>query len=252
MTERLNYIWRVFATALAFSAFGLGGLILRMSVFPLLALCVRQDEQRKRLARLVVHHSFRSFIALARVLGLLSYEITGQTRLRRKGLLVLANHPTLIDVVFLISLIPDADCVVKPALKRNPFTRSPISACAYICKDSGIGFVDDCIQSIKCGHNLVIFPEGTRTPLDGTLTLQRGAANIALRGPCDITPVHIRCEPRSLAKGQRWWRIPPRPMHFTIEVLNDIPIADFCQGANESLAARTLTRFLQEMFSEKQ
>ena len=58
-----------------------------------------------------------------RCLGLMTYEIRGRERLRRDGLLILANHPTLIDVVLLVSLLPNADCVVKSAVARNAFMK---------------------------------------------------------------------------------------------------------------------------------
>ena len=80
-------------------------------------------------------------------------------RLDRNGLLVLANHPTLVDVVLLVSRLPNADCVVKSRLANNPFTRGPVRATVYICNDNGAGLVDDCIASVRSGHNLLIFPE---------------------------------------------------------------------------------------------
>ncbi|MBL8508317.1 MAG: 1-acyl-sn-glycerol-3-phosphate acyltransferase, partial [Chitinimonas sp.] len=171
MLELLDRGWRVIATAIAFSSFGLGGLLLRLVYFPLLQLIVRERARQTRLARLSIHHTFRLFIELMRVLGILRYEIVGAERLRRPGLLILANHPTLIDVVFLISLVPNADCVVKAALARNPFTRGPVRATGYICNDSGAGLVEDCVASVHAGNNLIIFPEGTRTPVAGPMKL---------------------------------------------------------------------------------
>ncbi|KMN49123.1 acyltransferase [Chromobacterium violaceum] len=248
MAKRCNYFWRLLATAIAFSAFGLGGALFSLSVFPLLILLIRDPEKRTLLSRRVVQMSFAGFILLMRALGLLSYRIVGAEKLNRHGLLILANHPTLIDVVFLISLLPNADCVVKSSLARNPFTRGPVRASNYICNDSSEGLVQDCIRSLRAGNNLVIFPEGTRTPLDGSLKLQRGAANIAVRGKRSITPVTIRCEPRGLAKGQAWWRIPAKPIRFTIEVGDDLAVEPFTQDCGEAIAARSLTRHLHEFF----
>ncbi|GAB3246058.1 lysophospholipid acyltransferase family protein [Chitinimonas naiadis] len=253
MFERLDRGWRVLATAIAFSTFGIGGLVLRLVYFPLLQLLVRHRARQARLARLAVHHAFRLFIELMRVLGLVKYRIEGVERLHRKGLLILANHPTLIDVVFLISRVPDADCVVKASLARNPFTRGPVRATDYICNDSGAGLVEDCIRSVRAGHNLIIFPEGTRTPVNGQMKLQRGAANIAIRGACDITPVTIRCEPLSLNKGRPWWRVPAQASVFTIEVHDDIAVQPFLEraGNEPALAARQLTEYLHHYFSRE-
>lgn len=251
MLERLDRCWRVFATAIAFSVFGVGGVMLRIGVFPLLELGVRNRASRVRYARLVIHHAFRAFIELMRVLGILRYRIDGLEKLGGKGQLVLANHPTLIDVVFLISLLPNADCVVKSSLARNPFTRGPVRATNYICNDEGADLIQDCIASVKLGNSLVIFPEGTRTPVNGTMKLQRGAANIAVRGLCDITPVTIRCNPLSLTKGLPWWRVPRKRMYFTISVQDPIPVAPFLEQAQgeAAIAARQLTQHLQQYFS---
>lgn len=249
MFERINHAWRVFGTGLSFLSFGLGGMLLWLLVFPLLTLFVRDPVRRSRYARRIIHTSFAGFIGLMHRLGVLTYEVRGLERLQRDGLLVLANHPTLIDVVFLVSLIPNADCVVKSRLARNPFTRGPIRATGYICNDNGAGLVDDCIASVRSGKNLIIFPEGTRTPRSGPGRLQRGAANIAVRGVLDITPVIIRCTPPTLSKGEKWYRIPSRRFHVAIEVQDDLPVASFLSGTSEAIASRRLTEFLTAYFA---
>jgi len=253
MLEWIDRGWRVVATALAFSVFGIGGVVLRLVAFPFLHVCVRDDGRRVKFARLIIHYGFRAFIELMRILGILQYRIDGLEKLGQRGQLVLANHPTLIDVVFLISLLPNADCVVKSSLARNPFTRGPVRATNYICNDVGADLVQDCIASVRTGNSLVIFPEGTRTPVNGTMTLQRGAAHIAVRGLCDITPVTIRCIPLSLTKGLPWWRVPQRRMQFTITVHDAIPVAPFIAHADGemAIAARRLTQHLQRYFSKE-
>lgn len=242
--------WRLVGTAVSFAAFGLGGALLGLLVFPLLRLVVRDPVRLSRLARRLIRRLFAGHVWLMHRLGVLSYEILNVERLQRPGRLVLANHPTLIDVVFLVSLIPEADCVVKGRLATNPFTRGPVKATGYIFNDNGAGLIEDCIASVRSGKNLVIFPEGTRTPHGETLgPLQRGAANIAVRGALDVTPVLISCRPRTLGKGEKWYLVPSRRFHIRIEVLPDIPVAPFLAGeAAEALAARRLTEHLSETF----
>ena len=249
MFERINHAWRLFATGLSFFSFGLGGVALWLFVFPVLTLLVRDPVRRSRHARAIIHHTFAGFIGLMHRLGVLTYEVRGRERLQRSGLLVLANHPTLIDVVFLVSLIPNADCVVKSRLAGNPFTRGPVKATGYISNDNGAALVDDCIASVRSGKNLIIFPEGTRTPRAGAGQLQRGAANIAVRGVLDITPVIIRCDPPTLSKGEKWYHIPSRRFHVAIEVQDDLPVAPFISGTSEAIASRRLTEFLTAYFA---
>lgn len=251
MIDAIGRGWRIVATALSFSLFGVGGVLLWLVVFPLLTLCVRNRIDRGRYARATIRFCFARFIGVMRALGVLTYEIRGAERLQRRGMLVLANHPTLIDVVFLVSLIADADCVVKSRLARNPFTRGAVRASGYICNDVGADLVEDCIASVRSGKNLIIFPEGTRTPPQGALPLQRGAANIAVRGGIDVTPVVIRCEPPTLAKGQKWYRIPSRRFHILVEVGEDFAVAPFLDGTTKALAARKLTHHLTEFFDRE-
>jgi len=251
MIEQLDRLWRTGATGVCFALFGLGGLGLRFLVFPTLSLSSREPARRSQLARRWIRGSFRLFVGLMSTLGVLSYELHGFERLRRRGLLVLANHPSLIDVVFLMAFIDHADCVVKAALLNNPFTRGPVRATGYICNDSGPELIDQCIASLRAGNNLILFPEGTRTAVAGSRPLRRGAANVAVRGECDITPVLIRCEPPTLGKGGKWYRVPPRRVHYRLEVRDDIRIDDFLAPGSPAIAARRLTRHLQEFFARE-
>ncbi len=246
---RGNRLWRVLATGLSFLAFGVGGVLFGLLAFPALNIGVRDEARRRRLARKLVQRSFAFHIELMRVLGVLTYEIRGRERLQRDGLLVLANHPTLIDVVFLVSLLPNADCVVKSAVARNPFMRGPVRAAGYVSNDDGAGLVEDCIAAVKAGGNLVIFPEGTRTVRGQPPKLQRGAANIAVRGRLDVTPVRLSCTPMTLGKGEKWYRVPTRRFHVVVDVQEDLPIARFLDAAEpgtggDAAAARRLNDYL--------
>ena len=249
MFDRIERFCRILTTGLSFAVFGLGGLVLRIVVFPLLNIFIWEHQMRIKLARHAIRLSFRGFIDFMRMLGVLRYEITGLERLERRGLLILANHPTLLDTVFLMAFVKQADCVVKGKLWDNPFTHGPVSAAGYINNESSTGLVEDCIHSLRNGGNLIIFPEGTRTPHDGQISLKRGAANIAVRGQCNVTPVAIRCTPPTLRKGEKWWHVPHRRMHFTIAVHDDIKIDSFIEESGSAvLAARHLTDYLQNYF----
>ncbi|WP_338765292.1 lysophospholipid acyltransferase family protein [Massilia sp. METH4] len=257
MVERLGRYWRVGATGLSFALFGVGGLVLRLVVFPLLHVMVWRRERRVAAARSIIRLAFRAYVDVMRALGVLRYEVRGLEKLDRQGLLILANHPTLIDTVFLMAFVRNADCIVKGALWNNPFTRGPVRAAGYISNEGGKNgsdadaLVKDCIASLEGGNNLIVFPEGTRTPASGVISLKRGAANVAVRGARPITPVVIRCDPPTLGKGEKWWRVPPRRVRFSLHVQDDVAVEPFLQDTSDVLAARRLTEFLQDYFTGK-
>ena len=252
MINRIERCWRIFGTGLSFVLFGTGGLLLRILVFPFLNLFVRNAEKRSLVSRQIIRSSFILFIWIMRTLGVLRYSIMGAERLDRSGLLIIANHPTLIDTIFLMSITHNADCIIKSSLWRNPFTHGPVHAAGYIRNDDGAELIDDCIAALNKGSNLIIFPEGTRTPDDGVVRIKRGATNIAVRGKRNITPVVIHCTPKTLGKNMKWWRVPEKRVHFTIEVKEDIDISAFIgQDTNEVMAVRRLTDYIENFFNEE-
>jgi 1-acyl-sn-glycerol-3-phosphate acyltransferase len=251
MRERAFYFWRLLATAACFAVFGLGGLLL-LVVFPLLRLVVWNKQRQVAYAKRVIQRAFQIFVGLMHGLGVLRFEVIGRERLNRHGLLILANHPTLIDTLFLMSFVGRADCIVKADLQTNLFTRGAVNAGGFICNNHGTEFINDCTRSLQCGNNLIVFPEGTRTPPNGQICLKRGAANIAVRAKRNVTPVLITCRPRTLGKHEKWWKIPPNRVNFRIEVQEDIKIDQFInESVSEIIAARHLTTYLQTYFSER-
>jgi 1-acyl-sn-glycerol-3-phosphate acyltransferase len=249
MLRSVIRFWRVFGTGLGFLAIGVGGVL----VFPLINVFVPRRQRRTDLARDLIGFTFRCIVRSMRAMGVFEYEITGLERLQRRGLLILANHPTLIDIVFLMAFVKRADCIVKGALWRNPFTHCTVRAAAYIRNDgNGARLVEQCVAAIRGGNNVIIFPEGTRTPCDGSIALKRGAANVAVRALRSVTPVLIRCKPLMLAKGAKWWRLPSKPSFFNIAVNEDIDVLPFVVDAgSEVLAARRLTEYLRTYFAQE-
>src|SRR5262245_37584540 len=112
--------WRVARTGIAFAVFGAGALILAIAVLPALGWCGSRDRRERR-AQWLIHLGFRIFVWFMTALGLIRVTREGTERLHaRSAVLIIANHPTLIDVVLLVACMPQADCVVKQASWRNP------------------------------------------------------------------------------------------------------------------------------------
>lgn len=249
MAGPMNRAWRIFATGFSFTCFGLGAVLLGFTVLPLLR--ISNLDARVGVARVqrAVSASMRVFVWLMKSLGLLTYEVRGRERLAMRGQFVIANHPTLIDVVFLVGFMPEVDCIVKQALWRNVFLRWPVYWAGYISNTSGEGLVNACADALARGRSLIVFPEGTRTRPGEPLAFQRGAAQIALAAARDLLPVTITCEPITLHKGNAWYRVPARRPHWVISVGDPIPISKFLGvGEPQSLAARHLTQALVQWF----
>jgi 1-acyl-sn-glycerol-3-phosphate acyltransferase len=239
--------WRIFATGLSFSLFGLYALLLALTICPLVAVCSFNADTRSRRVQLVVHKACGHFIGMLTALGLLRCEIIGREHLEQaQGRLIVANHPSLIDAVFLLSWLPQADCIVKQALTVNPLLRWTVAWAGYIGNAAPDELVVRCADKLRAGRTLIIFPEGTRTVPGRKAVFRRGAARVALLSEAEVTPVQIRCEPTTLIKGERWWQVPERPPRYRFMVGEPFSIARFKLDASaHSSAARRLTHYLE-------
>lgn len=228
--------------------FGFGGLLLSMVWFNLLLIFQHDVMRRRQIARRSISASFRFFLWSARKLGVLDYHIDGiETLQTDRSCLVVANHPTLIDYVLLASVMPDADCLVKADLQKNPFFRGVIRSADYLLNSQSDALLPDCQQRLDKGDAIIIFPEGTRTRYGEPMVLQRGAANIAVRCGCDLRVVHIHCSQQTLGKQSRWYHIPPEKPYFAVSVRERISNQTFmAPEVARPLAARRLNSLLQQ------
>lgn len=250
MTDHVPYWWRLVGTGFSFAMFGLGALVLAIPI-SLNRLWPGDPVARARRGQYFVHRAFQLMVWLMESLGLMRCQVDGRERLNQTGQLVIANHPTLIDVVCLIAHIRHANCIVKWQLWRNPFTLGPVSGAGYISNGDSQAMVDQAVAWLRAGGSMVIFPEGTRTRPGQALSFQRGAANIALRAECRLTPVFIRCTPTTLTKSEPWYRIPPRRFLLGLRVGEDIKLAPFLEEGVTPRAVRRLNHHLEQRFKQE-
>lgn len=239
---------RLIATAFAFTVFGLGGLFLRVVVFPPQRLLHSDRSLRHRKARGVIRWMFRLFLRLLVRTGILTYEFNGVERLGRPHQMIVANHPSLLDVVFLIGHVRGANCIVKHGLATNVFTSGPVCNAGYITNDQSIEMFEAAARILRDGETLIVFPEGTRTQPGRSPEFHRGACAIAMRGAQVITPVVIRMNTRSLTKGEPWYRIPRQRIHYVFQVGPDIDPAQWTEQYPPPIAGRKMNQHLHSYF----
>jgi 1-acyl-sn-glycerol-3-phosphate acyltransferase len=254
MASRINHIWRIAATGFCFAVFSLGGLLLSATVFPLIRLIVTGPERQNKLTQSVIHLSFRLFVWTMQACGVLQLTVVGAEKLGAAGnCLIIANHPCLIDVVLIISLLKQTGCIVKQSLWRNPFLHGVVSSAGYIKSSSDPeALISNCVEYMRGGGApLIIFPEGTRSTPGSPIKFHRGAANIALRSKAAITPITITCDPPSLLKNEKWYHVPRTDrVHITLSVGDAINVHPFIED-NIPVASRKLTQFLENYFQQE-
>ena len=209
------YGWRVIAKWLSFFIFGLGSVILALLVFPPMRLFLRVNSHFQKHARKFVSGSFKFFIFIMYILYIVKIKPDDKNKYKNlSSKIIVANHPSLLDVVMLISLIPNADCIINAYLKKSIL--SGVASKLYILTSLDLDdILHSCTESLKQGNCLIIFPEGTRTPRTGKGILKKGAARIALASGCGIIPIHIGGTDKfGLGKKDPWWGFNPREKYI--------------------------------------
>lgn len=243
----LDYAWRVPVTGIAFLCIFFGGGVLAVCLRPVLALS--RSNRRERTQR-AIHFLFRFYLRWLHVCGLLRIEISGAKQLAEApGHLIVANHPSLLDVVILTSLIPRAQCIVKHQLWQHRFLGPLMRQAGYISNTlGGEEIIAACRESLAAGDSLIVFPEGTRSRPGQPITLQRGFAHLATHTGAPILPVTITVDPPTLMKGDPWWRIPARAPLFRVSVGLPVEAEKFSIGVSRGLAARRIVKYFENYY----
>jgi 1-acyl-sn-glycerol-3-phosphate acyltransferase len=227
----------------SFFFFGLSSIILVIFVLPPMRLFIRPKEKFKKYARRLVSASFRFFIALMHFLKIVDLEAENREVYRRlSSRVIVANHPSLLDVVMLFSLIPNADCIVAAHLNHS-IVKGIVRQLYILNSQDFDDILKACDESLKYGNCIVIFPEGTRTPRTGNPVVKKGVARIALASGCGIIPLHIGgTDKYGLGKKDPWTAFNPSERYvYKINMGTEI-LPEKYLSLPKPVAVRALTR----------
>lgn len=213
---------RTLLTAGAFAAFYCGAAIFSWIWLPLVARGgVSRADQALR-SQALVRQAFILFHDFMRVGRLLDFDPRRvDLRLPEGPCVVIANHPTLVDVTALIAAGGPMCAVVKPELSNSVAFGRLLRHCWHIesTGEDDLGaspVVDEAITRLKAGLRILIFPEGTRSPERGLRRFRRGAFEIAARAGVPVVPLLLGCDPPILSKLAPWHRTPETVPRLTV------------------------------------
>ncbi len=196
-TYYLSWLW-----------FAVGGVALSLVCLPLLL-----TPWRARFcgaARTAIRCLFSLWIYWFKVCGVVQIRWHGFDRPLLPGTIYVANHPTLVDAVFLLSRLPDAVCILKPQLMSNPAIGSAAKLAGYVSARDGIDLLRDLIDRLNSGCSVLIFPEGTRTgPGEFLGPMKPGYALISERSQSPVQLCLVRATKGMVGRGYPWWKPPP-------------------------------------------
>ena len=220
---RLYQVTAYYASAAIFAV-----LSFTLNCFSLAASWLPATPAIERFFQRQVHRHFSVFVRWLRAAGIIPVHYEGFERWpTARGLVVVANHPGLLDIGFLLARVPEAVCIFKPSVGSNPLFNVTARRAGYIASNGGHHLLRDAAQKVADGYTLVIFPEGTRTRGTGLNPLKPGFAAIAQIARAPIQLVRIVYETNLLSKeGPPWWRVPRLPAPITLRLGPCLPAPD--------------------------
>lgn len=160
---------------------------------------------------------------------------------------VIANHPTQIDVTAIGACLGGGCTIVKQRVWNRRMVK-PLLVGAGLLEGPGtdpisIGrVIDDGVDRLRQGMRIFVFPEGSRSPKGQLRPFGRVAFEIACRAGVPLVSVGIRCTPPWLSPEVPMFR-PPHPIPtLRLQLLAiDEPAAS--GGDSKRLRERTEARF---------
>ncbi|MFK7895785.1 MAG: lysophospholipid acyltransferase family protein [Myxococcota bacterium] len=240
--------WRIVGAASVLFGYFVLAAPIGYALFALWA-ALPNPNPRRRARRLqgIMSIAFASMHAILRWLRLIHFnpaEVEGE--IPSGPCVLVANHPTLVDISAMIACERNLVFPVKASLFRAFWARPLLKAADQFEASErdlfGIGgVVESAMERLSQGYRVIIFPEGTRSPAGGMHPFGRMAFEIARRQNVPIVPLVITCEPRWLTRENSFLN-PPGPLpRMRIRVLE--PVDPSVEGSS--------SRTLRDMISAR-
>jgi 1-acyl-sn-glycerol-3-phosphate acyltransferase len=250
----LLHPFRILIAGICYVGFAIMGLVMGWLLVPLASLGAKTEVERVRRAQWTLSRCSRFWVAFMTLGGLV--------KLRRGALplpvepghpaIVVANHPTLLDIFMLVATIPGITFVAKASwydsaltgrlLRAGRAIRGPTEGTTPLPGETAV--LDRIVAQLADGYPVMLFPEGTRSPKGGGLRKFRaGAFEAAIRANVPLVSVFIHVDPPALAKGQPWWDIPRVPARYSVDVIDARTPTREEDGSGRDLARATRERY---------
>lgn len=235
---------RTLMVAFCFAGFWSGAVLVGWLWLPIVGLWPGSRADKTRRFQRSVRRGFGLFHFVMHALRLY-HRVSPARGLRPAGspVVLVANHPTLCDVTSIASLFPNVVAVARPSFSRNPLLGRLVRNCGFV--PTGTRMIRECEERLRMGFDVLVFPEGTRSPVGGALhPFHRGAFELAERANVPIVLLKLTCVPPALSKGLPIWKVSDRMAVLTIEPIDTI------YPAATGLGSKTLCRAIEQRYRD--
>jgi 1-acyl-sn-glycerol-3-phosphate acyltransferase len=229
----------------------LGGMLLAGNL-ACLPLILTPRAFREPVVQRLISGLFGLFLAGATRCGLMRIDLSALDVLNGQQRLVLvANHPSMIDVFLVVSRIRRAVCLMKASIATNVFFGIGAYLAGYVSNRHADTMLRHAALVVEQGSLLLAFPEGTRTTRQPVNSLKPGVALIAKRAAAPLQTILIVTNSAYLSKGWNILRPPRFPVVYRAMLGERFVAGDAVATTTETLQAyfeRELTLSIDPQF----
>jgi 1-acyl-sn-glycerol-3-phosphate acyltransferase len=177
-------------------------------------------RQRHLIGRLAIKIGLKFYVLFLQAFCGCRFTISASSNeLRRGSGVLIANHPSLLDAVILLALVPNTVCVMKSSLLDNPLLGASARLAGFIRNSDPFDMISHGKEVLGEGANLLLFPEGTRSVDDRKVSrFNSSVAIISWKLDLPIRTFVIAYDQSFLGKSHRFSAIPKLPLKISVRV----------------------------------
>lgn len=239
-------IFRSFLVLFSFAIFGLGAVVLNFTLFPIAKFFIK-DKDLLYFYSDIIHLTWAWFIKLIISFGIINLDINDLEKIKQiRNCVIVSTHPSFIDIVILIGLIPRTTCIVKSALIKNPILSNLIKS-IFILKDETLDNIKiHTKKMLDKGFNVVIFPSGIRHRKNEYPKIHKGAATIAMNANVNIVALKLYTDYDFLFINQPIYEAGNKKVNYELSYVGEINVkAEIEKTDNEIVIKKNITKVIK-------
>lgn len=245
--------FRGFIVVICFFIFGVGTIIMGNIIFPLIKI-ILPEKWKFSAYSTVIRHSWSFFVKFLVSIKIIDVKVKDIEKIKNiKNSIIVSTHPSFIDGVVLISLIPKTTCLVAERLSTNFITKNIVNTMFIISGKSLDSIVDDSIKMLDNDFNVLIFPSGRRHKANEYPKIRKGAALLAIKSKKDIVPIRLTTNTDFLQINEPVYKPVEKQVGYLVDVLPKISVMDYIDNYNndELVQKREISKEISKQLYNK-
>ena len=243
---KIKKLIRTLLVIIGFSIFGFGAIILQNIILPLVKVTLKKDDVIKLKFNEILQKSWQFFIGLLKFFGIIRIDSKDIEKLKNiKNSIIISTHPSYIDVLILISIIPHSTCFVAERLMNNIFFNKIVKL-LFISEGQPVEqWSQEAVEMLDNGFNLIIFPMGIRHRKNEHPKIRRGTALLAQKTKKNIIMINMETNFDFLQIHQPFYEAGSETVVYNVKYLGKIDTEEFLNKYSDEVTFKTeLTKYI--------